>query len=55
MGPAATKAKDQNNHAINGTPEEPVVSHPRFQNLKVVQKATEEDDGLIEISIPLPT
>lgn len=50
MGPAPSQAKPSENEA------EPLtINHPRFANLKVVAPPTEDDEGMVEITIPLPS
>jgi hypothetical protein len=31
------------------------INHPRFSNLKVLSVPSEEDEGTIEIGVPLPS
>lgn len=51
MGPAQSQSK-----AEPGTETEPVtINHPRFSNLKVVSAPTEDDEGVVEITVPLPS
>lgn len=51
MGPAQSQSK-----AEPGTDTEPVtINHPRFSNLKVVSAPTEDDEGEVEITVPLPS
>jgi hypothetical protein len=30
------------------------INHPRFGNLKVVRTPSEDDEGAIEVTVPLP-
>lgn len=50
MGPSQSQSK-----AEPGNEAEPVtINHPRFSNLKVVSAPTEDDEGVVEITVPLP-
>jgi hypothetical protein len=50
MGPAQSQSKPE-----EGGETEPVtINHPRFSNLRVVNAPTEDDEGVVEITVPLP-
>lgn len=50
MGAAPAQAKSGDNEA-----EQLTINHPRFAVLKVVAAPTEEDEGMVEIALPLPS
>lgn len=51
MGPSQSQ-----NKAPEGAEGEPLtINHPRFSNLRVVSAPTEDDEGVIEIVVPLPS
>jgi hypothetical protein len=52
MGPATSQSKAQ---VESGENEPLTINHPKFHNLKVVSAPTEEDEGVIEIVVPLPS
>lgn len=50
MGPAPAKARSAEEEG------EPLtINHPRFAGLRVVAAPTEEDEGMVEIDVPLPS
>lgn len=50
MGPS----QSQSAKAPEGEQEPLTINHPRFSNLRVVSAPTEDDEGVIEITVPLP-
>lgn len=38
-----------------GSEDQPLtINHPKFKNIKVVSPPSEEEEGIIEITLPLP-
>jgi hypothetical protein len=51
MGPSQSHSKQSNTHKEE---EHIAIAHPRFKNLKVITPPTGDDEGIIEIVVPLP-
>ena len=50
MGPPQSKPK-----AGSHNEDQPLtINHPKFKNLKVISPPSEEEEGIIEITMPLP-